>query len=636
MNEWFIHTGGIAVGPFSDRDMAAMIREGKVDRNMPIRLGRGGSWRPGGEYPEFFPPQILKQVDESVPVASPAAVPDEPVAMPLAVMLDSRQPGEYRFACPGCNQRYSGGRDFDGLTVTCVDCGTEFRVKLPPPAAANAAAGDFSDRGERVEFPGKTPAVEMVRSNMDFAPEIPAGDIICPHCWQSFGLESLLYISVHPALVGDPVLGEFEQKRFAPSVFNPLGQPLDARGMVATDMACPRCHLRLPSTLIDLRSFIVSIAGAPSSGKSYYLTVLVHLLRELLPERFGLSFIDVDPLLNATLESYERAIFMASDPGAVAMLPKTQQTGSEFSDPVLLSGVPTDLPKPFVFAMTGTDESRGRNLIFYDNAGEHFQPGADVTVNPATCHLACSNGIVFLFDPTNDATMRSVCDSEDPQVGEVVKISDQTMLLSEMVNRIRRHRNQTALEKCPIPLIVAVGKYDVWKKAFERSEQLHQVCRDTPDGEGWALDVGYLCDISFSLRELMKRFVPGLVNAAEGFFESVYFLPVSSFGCFSRRTPSGGLGIVPAEMKPFWVEVPMLLLLALSGLIPTAPDAGDGEKVTVRQDGRSFSFRHPVRGITERMPLNYLGSTLEIGGRRYTLPPRSGMSRSAATDDPWK
>ena len=80
----------------------------------------------------------------------------------------------------------------------------------------------------------------------------------------------------------------------------------------------------------------------------------------------------------------------------------------------------------------------------------------------------------------------------------------------------------------------------------------------------------------------------------------------------------------------------MLLLLALSGLIPTAPDAGDGEKVTVRQDGRSFSFRHPVRGITERMPLNYLGSTLEIGGRRYTLPPRSGMSRSAATDDPWK
>ena len=56
-------------------------------------------------------------------------------------------------------------------------------------------------------------------------------------------------------------------------------------------------------------------------------------------------------------------------------------------------------------------------MIFYDNSGEMFIPGRDEWVNQATFHLSHSSGIVFLFDPVNDASMRlALCDERDPQV----------------------------------------------------------------------------------------------------------------------------------------------------------------------------------------------------------------------------
>jgi len=132
----------------------------------------------------------------------------------------------------------------------------------------------------------------------------------CPHCWSSFAAEEVLWVSAHTDLLGDPKLGSDQPQRFLPSRFNVEGNALDARGMVCRSLACPRCHLLLPRAVLEMEPFFISILGTPACGKSYYLTALTWELRRLLPQHFGLSFLEADTFANRQLTEYEESLFL--------------------------------------------------------------------------------------------------------------------------------------------------------------------------------------------------------------------------------------------------------------------------------------------------------------------------------------
>ena len=47
------------------------------------------------------------------------------------------------------------------------------------------------------------------------------------------------------------------------------------------------------------------------------------------------------------------------------------------------------LPRPFVYTIAPEDKTREQcALIFYDNAGEHFQPGVNIVEQPGAQHVA--------------------------------------------------------------------------------------------------------------------------------------------------------------------------------------------------------------------------------------------------------
>src|SRR5438045_2174112 len=94
----------------------------------------------------------------------------------------------------------------------------------------------------------------------------------CPHCWSSFRPEDVLWISAHQDLLGDPRLGADHPQRFLPTIFDLNGNALDGRGVPSTQLACPRCHLKIPRGLLEMEALFVSIIGAHGSGKSYLLT----------------------------------------------------------------------------------------------------------------------------------------------------------------------------------------------------------------------------------------------------------------------------------------------------------------------------------------------------------------------------
>src|SRR5947208_3034823 len=80
----------------------------------------------------------------------------------------------------------------------------------------------------------------------------------CPHCWQAFAPEDILWVSAHADLRGDPRLGPDLPQRFLPTRFTPDGAALDARGLVCTGLACSHCHLGLPRPLLEMEPFFVS------------------------------------------------------------------------------------------------------------------------------------------------------------------------------------------------------------------------------------------------------------------------------------------------------------------------------------------------------------------------------------------
>ena len=120
--------------------------------------------------------------------------------------------------------------------------------------------------------------------------KLPARQILkrinCPHCWNRFAPEQLLWVSRHAELLGDQVLGAESPARFLPTRFNVDGQALDSRGSPCHSVACPKCHLTITRDLLEIEPFFLSAIGVPSSGKSCFLASMTWGLRRLLPETF--------------------------------------------------------------------------------------------------------------------------------------------------------------------------------------------------------------------------------------------------------------------------------------------------------------------------------------------------------------
>src|SRR5205807_3496281 len=130
-------------------------------------------------------------------------------------------------------------------------------------------------------------------------------------------------------------------------------------------------------------------------------------------------------------------LFSARSPDE-ARLAKTQLEGAMY-ERLPRFGRTVALPKPFIYTMESRQRPEGRcSVIFYDNAGEHFQPGRDSADSPGAQHVASSSGILFLFDPFNSPEFRRyIADRSDPQLERPV-FDQQSIILSEMKVRIAR------------------------------------------------------------------------------------------------------------------------------------------------------------------------------------------------------
>lgn len=434
---------------------------------------------------------------------------------------------------------------------------------------------------------------------------IPAGGVMsesavnllrrttCPHCWKVFAPEDVLWIAAHADLRGDPRLGPDVPLRFLPSRFDIAGQALDARGFRCEQLACPHCHLPVPRSLLEAEPSIVSVLGAASSGKSFFLTALTWTLRRTLGARFNLAFEDADTAANATLTEYEQSLFLHPDPNRPVpvgdLIRKTALAGGDLYSRVKYGNQEIDYPRPFLFAVRPRPEHPSysqrervqRLLCLYDNAGEHFEPGMDSTSTPVTRHVAQARFLIFLFDPTQDPRFVQFARKQGLDfTPEKPGRWRQELILQEAGLRVRRILGMTPQQKHKQPLIVVVTKLDVWLPLLQ----------DQSTDEPWrvkrnltALDRERMEQRSREVRGLLTTVCPELVQIAEDFADTVLYVPVSALG----RTPlrDGGTGrtvIRPRDIQPVWVTAPLLygMSLRMGGLIPVRKPAAASDEDT--------------------------------------------------------
>ena len=411
---------------------------------------------------------------------------------------------------------------------------------FPPPSAA---APDASE----LEQPMSMEAV-----NSEY------GEFTCPVCWFKFDRGDTMNISVHAALRGDPLLGEDQMQRFHATRFNDRGQALDAMGIAAPDFACPHCRRKLPPGFMETAHHIFSIVGAPSSGKSYYLSVLTRTLQTSLYQNFGVTFRDADPSENVILTQMRTQLFSASTPED-AFLAKTELEGSLYETLPRL-GRKVRLPKPFVFKLSrarATDTEY--SLVFYDNAGEHFEPTRNSADSPGAQHIAVASGIFFLFDPLHNTEFRQrLRGVRDPQI-QSRRLDQQDVILAETEVRIKNVLGLDSRQRVATPLAVMVGKCDTWEPLLGPEPLL-------PAVEKAMLLPANIQANSERIRTLLLGICPAIVANAEAISSNVAYFAISPLGCspvqFTDHEGHVRIGPDPQQMKPRHVEVPTLWVLS--------------------------------------------------------------------------
>ena len=311
-----------------------------------------------------------------------------------------------------------------------------------------------------------------------------------------------------------------------------------------------------------------SSARHEALDKSYLLAVLTKQLQDGLFRDFGLSFRDDDPTGNLMLNQMRNRLFSALTPED-AILSKTALEGA-FYERLRRHGRLVALPRPFVYSIrkkTGGDTS----LILYDNAGEHFEPGLDPESSPGALHVARSSGLIFLFDPTSNATFRTRLEgrSPDPQLTQAGRIDQQDTILAEMDVRIKRVLGLPRDARIATPVAVLIGKSDVWASLFDAGAL-------PPPVTGGKLDAAIVRKNSDALRGMLLGLCPGLVGGAEAISENVRYFGVSALGHspvpLTSGPKAGMLAPDPKKLKPSGIDHAAYWLLsqAVPGVIPVA------------------------------------------------------------------
>ncbi len=306
---------------------------------------------------------------------------------------------------------------------------------------------------------------------------------------------------------------------------------------------CPMCHNPIPPGAEEDNNRIFVILGPKSVGKSHYIAVLIHQLKNYIANEFNGV---MSPASDYTTLKYRDMYYHRLFEERRKLLPtKSYEISDENREPLIyyLRLFDSENPKVFTF-------------VFFDTAGEDIVTQEKIEDNKLASFIARAAGIVFLMDPLQFRYVNPRIHVDNkPPVGSM-DVSD---MLNNVAQTLRRFNKISPKAKINTPLAIALTKADVLFKGSEDNEEekvLFGQCSSLHiPRETGRYDKENFDQIDAELTEYLQRCLgDNFIQTVNG-FQNHCFFAVSSLGC----NPVGNS--LPRSVSPMRVEDPFLWLL---------------------------------------------------------------------------
>lgn len=249
----------------------------------------------------------------------------------------------------------------------------------------------------------------------------------------------------------------FKGKPFGLLSSEPKTSKCDRCGKPSKRFVCPHCHNWLPTEMIEEGSEIISIVGAPNSGKTVYFFNLMYQL-----EKKGY-------LLGLTIT--------ARDEGP----DKDRKTSTIYRDMIntmyhyhqLPEKTPVnegEKPVPLIFKVSSKkiDKKSGKTIyiVFYDTPGEAFQDRE--MISRMADHVSNSAGVLLFVDPYNIQRLVGTIRAASDDAAVTGGFQENENVLNSLLQKV------DGKESANKPFAIVFSKIDVVLKGLskEGSEDL--------------------------------------------------------------------------------------------------------------------------------------------------------------------
>jgi hypothetical protein len=322
----------------------------------------------------------------------------------------------------------------------------------------------------------------------------------------------------------------------------------------STYRICPVCHSLLPAQFGMVPGRMIAMAGAKDSGKTVYMTVLLHELRNRVGNQYGASIMGADDeTLRRFADRYEDELYVRRH-----MFGTTQGAGQN-----------EGRVDPLVFRFTaapggllGGSRPQQTLMSFFDTAGEDFLSQESVEVN--TRYLACADGLLLLLDPLQMAGARELAAPGTPLPGTGPDYESPETILTRVTELLLK-RNRGKKAQIDKPIAVVFTKMDALWHTFDDGSPL----RAEPSAGG-QFDTGDSLNVHEEIRHLLRSWEGTAIDQMlKNHYSRYRFFGVSALG----RAPTPDLEVADSGIQPYRVADPLLWLLSDFGAVPRTREA---------------------------------------------------------------
>lgn len=388
------------------------------------------------------------------------------------------------------------------------------------------------------------------------------GDLICPYCYHAFGQRDIAFrctgFASQNGTACKPELDEALQRYTGkatplPPIFEGNGRKSQASCPTchgeSTYRICPQCHSTLPVDFGKVSSRLIAMIGARNSGKTVYMTVLIHELIHSIGSAYGVAVDGADDETRSRYGSaYERVLY---DEGL--LFDATRSAGVEQRAPLVFH---------FTKSMTKMGRRVRHNTIlsFFDTAGEDLQSRDAVEQN--TRYLLGADGIVLLLDPLQMRGARHLARGvELPALAPDADLPQNVLGRVTDLLRARPGMKQNARIKTPIA--VAFAKMDTLWSTLPDNSPLRSPSRSGTSG---SFETDESLDVHYEVQRLLADWEGRQIDQRlEADYENYRYFGLSALGgspTADQRAPEEGV-------SPHRVGDPLLWLLSVLGVVPT-------------------------------------------------------------------